>query len=252
MFRFQSSIVRTISLALFALVLVSARNNCFAQETFKIHSSSTVYDLSVKMNKCDEEEKKFNPTLCRGPGQVSIFRKGSTSPFQILNLKQLEVDKEQIAYNSEIDKSERKLYDDEYSFVFGDFNFDASEDLAVCNGRNGGYGAPSYNVYLFNKGTKKFVENVRFSKLAQGAYLGLFFIEAKKRQLVAYSKSGCCYHETDVFKVINNRPVLVEKIIEEASGGDATGYVVTVTTRKLVNGKWVKRRTKEKVKEEAP
>jgi hypothetical protein len=244
-------IVRAISLALFAL-LVSARSNCFAQETFKIESSSAVYDVSVKIEKCDEQRRRFNPPICSGPGQVGIYLKGSAFPFQILNFNNLEVDKDQIAYNGKIAKSPRKLYDDEYSLIFDDFNFDGSEDLAVCTGRDGGYRAPSYNVYLFNKVSKKFVENVRLSKLTQEVYLGLFFIEPKKKQLVAHSKSGCCHHETEVYKIIHNRPVLVEKIIEDASGGDATGYVVTVTTRKLVNGKWLQRVKKEKVKEEAP
>ncbi len=244
-------IVRAISLALFAL-LVSAKSNCFAQETFQVQTSSTVYDVNVKIDKCDEKDKRYNPSICSGPGQVNIYRKGSALPFQVLNFNNLEVDKEQIAYDSKIAKRERKLYDDEYSFIFDDFNFDGSEDLAVCTGRDGGYGAPSYKVYLFNKVSKKFVENVRLSKLTQEVYLGLFSIEPKKRQLVAYSKSGCCYHETEVYKLIHNKPVMVEKIIEETSGGDDTGYIVKVTTRKLVNGRWLKRVRKEKVREEKP
>lgn len=245
-------IVRAISFALFALFLFPAENNCFAQQTFEIKSGSAVYDIEVKIDRCDEERKRFDPSDCTGPGQVNIYRKSSAVPFQVLKLKNIEVHKDQLAYNSEIDKSVRKLYDDEYSFVFGDFNFDANEDLAVCNGRNGGYGGPSYSVYLYNVKTKKFVLNVRLSKLTEGAYLGLFFVESKKRQLVAYSKSGCCYHETDVYRVVRNQPVLVEKVIEEASGDDATGYVVVITTRKLVNGKWIKRVRKKKFKEETP
>jgi len=239
------SLIRRFSLPLFAVFLVSAESNSFAQETFKINSSSAVYDIVIDIDRCDEEQKRFN--LCIGPGRVSIYRKGSAVPFQILSLKNLEVNKDQLAYNPEIDKNIRKLYDDEYSLIFGDFNFDANEDLAVCNGRNGGYGGPSYNVYLYNAKSKKFIENVRLSKLTEG-YLGLFFVDSKKRQLLAYSKSGCCYHETEVYKVIHNKPVLAEKIIEEASGDDATGYVVKVTTRKLLNGKWVKRVTRKRVR----
>ena len=237
------------SIVLFALFLVSTGNNSFAQETFRISSSSAVYDLVVEIDRCDEEQKPFN--VCIGPGRVSIYRKGTAFPFQVFSLKNINVHKDQLAYNPEIDKNTRKLYDDEYSFIFGDFNFDAKEDLAVCNGRNGGYGAPSYNVYLYNGTSKKFVENVSLSKLTEG-YLGLFFVDSKKRQLVAYSKSGCCYHETELYKVIRNKPVLVEKIIEEASGDDALGYVVIVTTRKLVNGKWAKRVSKKKIKGETP
>jgi len=245
-------IVRALSLSLFALFLFPAHNNCFAQQTFEIKSRSAAYDIKVKIDRCDEERMTVDPAVCTGPGQMSIYHKNSLTPFQLLTLKNIEVHKDQLAYNSVIDKSERKLYDDEYSFVFGDFNFDANEDLAVCNGRNGGYGGPSYSVYLYNGKSEKLVQSVRLSKLTEGAYLGLFFVEPKKRQLVAYSKSGCCYHETEVYKVVRNQPVLVEKVIEEASGGDDSGSVVVVTTRKLVNGKWVKRVTKKKLKAETP
>ena len=234
---------------LFALFLVFTGNNSFAQETFKIGSSSAVYDIVVTIDRCDEEQKSLN--LCIGPGRVSIYRKGMAFPFQVLSLKNINVNKDQLAYNPEIDRTTRKLYDDEYSFIFGDFNFDGKEDLAICNGRNGGYGAPSYNVYLYNGTSSKFVENVSLSKLTEG-YLGLFFVDSRKRQLLAYSKSGCCHHETEVYKVLRNKPVLVEKIIEEASGDDARGYVVVLTTRKLVNGTWVKRVSKKKIKAATP
>lgn len=241
-----------ISIALSALLFISAGENCFAQQTFEIKSSSAAYNIEVKIDKCDEERKRMSPSVCEGSGRVGIYRKGSTVPFQVLNFKNLEVNEDQLAYNGEIDKHERKLYDDEYSFVFGDFNFDRNEDLAICTGRNGGYGAPSYSVYVYNVKSKQFVENLRLSKLAEGGYLGLFFIEPKKRQLVAHSKSGCCYHETEVYKVASNKPVLVERVIEEASGSDDAGYVVRITTRRLVKGKWVKRVRKKKVAPEAP
>ena len=240
-------IVRRISVVLFALFLVSIGNNSFAQETFNINSSSSVYDIVVEIDQCDEEQKRIN--LCIGPGRVSIYRKGTAFPFQVLSLKNINVDNVQLAYNPKIDKSPRKLYDDEYSFIFGDFNFDANEDLAVCTGRDGGYGAPSYSVYLYNAKSKRFIENVSLSKLTEG-YLGLLFVDPKKRQLVAYTKSGCCHHETEIYKIIRNKPVLAEKIIEELSGED--GYDFIVTTRKLVNGKWVKRVRKIKSKAETP
>ena len=222
--------VRAIFLGLVSLCWVPANNECFSQEIFSIKDRSTAYDVDISMDKCDEQERKFNPSLCAGPGRVSIYSKGSTVPFQILKLTNLEIYKERIAYNSKIDKSPRELYGEEYSVIFGDFNFDASEDLAICNGRNGGYGALSYNVYLFNKKSGKLVEHVSFSRLTEGA-LGLFFLESKKRQLIAYSKSGCCYHETDVYKVVHNKPVLVEKTTETASPNDAAGYVVVIRTR---------------------
>src|ERR1044071_7234578 len=121
-------VVRAILLSLISLCWVHANNKCFSQQTFNIKDRSTAYDVDISIDKCDEKERKFNPSVCAGPGRVSIYRKGSTVPFQILNLKYLEIYKEQLAYNRKIDKSARELYDDWYSVFFGDFNFDASED----------------------------------------------------------------------------------------------------------------------------
>ena len=53
----------------------------------------------------------------------------------------------------------------------------------------------------------------------------------KNRQLVALCKSGCCYHETKKYQALNNRPVLVEKGMD-----DATGDMRVVTTKKLIKG----------------
>ena len=155
--------MNTILLSISLLLL--AEQVSLAQETFKIENASKNYNLVVKVAACGGKEQFNMPNMCGGAGQVSIYRKNAVSPFQVLNLKNIEVDKEQIAFNPEIDKRARKLYDDEYSFIFGDFNFDGKEDLAVCNGRNGGYGAPSYNVYLYNSNLNRFFENKKLSEL---------------------------------------------------------------------------------------
>jgi hypothetical protein len=74
-----------------------------------------------------------------------------------LSLPNIYIYRDQTAYA--IGQKSRELYDNEYSFIFGDFNFDGQEDLAICNGKNGGYEAPSYDVYLYNVGLSKFVRN---------------------------------------------------------------------------------------------
>jgi hypothetical protein len=154
-----------------------------------------------------------------------------------------------MTYDPEVAKGPRKLYDDEYSFIFDDFNFDGLKDLAICNGRNGGYGAPSYSVYLFNGRTNRFVESKRLSKLTEEVYLGLFFADAKRKLLVAYWKSGCCFHQTEKYRVVADRPVPVEKITEAV---DDSGDFMIVTTSRLVNGAWVKKVRKEKILEKEP
>ena len=237
----------TLLLLLLAAPLLTA-DAARAEETLRVENASKKYELEVRVEGCGGPER-LDDNNCDGPARVQIYRKGSKSPFQVLCLPSVWVNREQFAYSPKTAGKQRALYDDEYSVVFDDFNFDGLEDLAVCNGRNGGYGAPSYNVYLFSKSAGKFVENRKLSDLAGEGYLGLFFPDPKRRTLTALSKSGCCYHETDVYKVVGDRPVLVEKTIEDATVGG--GYVM-VTTRKRVGRRWVVRKKREKMELDTP
>lgn len=216
------------------VVLLLAAKMVPGKETFRIQNASKEYDLTVEIEKCDEAEQRIMPNTCNGPGRISLYRKRAKTPFQVLNLRSVEVYGDQVAYNQKVNKKPGKPYDDEYSFIFSDFNFDGKEDLAVCNGRGGGYGSPSYNVYLYNSTAQKFIENKRMSQLTEGA-LGLFLVDQRKKQLVSFSKSGCCYHEAEKYRVVKDQPILVEKIVE-----DATGDLLVITTSRLINGKWTK------------
>ena len=226
-----------------ALLLLLAAHVSSAQETLKVRKALRGYEMTVRLSSCGDDEDK-----CSGPALIRIFRKGEAAAFQSLRLPSVEIYRETVEHNDETSPNRRGLYAEEYSFVGDDFNFDGLEDFAVCNGREGGYGGPSYNVFLFDRKSGRFVESRALSRLTEGGYLGLFFPEPKKRRLRAHSKSGCCYHETDYFAVVGNRPVLVEKVIEDATswGGAPEGFVL-VTTKKRVKGRWVVTRKKEKL-----
>jgi hypothetical protein len=233
-------------LALFTLFLSAFAPASFAQgEEFRSERASRKYDLAVRVEECGGAEQNDDPATCSGPARVSFYLKGARSPFQTLRLPNVEIYRETLAHNPQTSEKPRGLYAEEYGFVFDDFNFDGAEDVAICNGRNSGYGGPSYSVFLFDAKSRRFVENRRLSGLAEGAYLGLFFPDKKRKQLVAYSKSGCCYHETDKFKVVNNRPVLVEKVTEQATGRDDGAFDVVTTTRRRVGRRWVTRVKRE-------
>ncbi len=218
-----------------------------AQETLRIPGVSKRYDLTVQMQGHYKKERIGTDTTCTGAAKVRLFRKGAKSPFQVLKLDAIEIHSDQTAYDPKTNKNLRKLYDDEYSVIFDDFNFDGQDDLAICNGRNGGYGGPSYEVYLYNPGRGRFVRSAGLSRLARGVYLGLFFPDAGRKQLVAFWKSGCCFHQTEKYRVVNNRPVLAEEITE-----DATGALMITTTRRRIKGRWVKWIAKEKIVEDEP
>lgn len=236
-----------------ALALLLAADTARAEETLRIRNASTKYELEVRVAGCGGAERLNDDNNCDGPARVSLYRKGAKLPFQTLRLRNLQLYRDTAAYSPETSAKRRGIYAEEYTFVFEDFDFDGEADLAICNGREGGYGGPSYNVYLFDWKSKRFVENPRLSKLTESPYLGLFFPDPKKRRLSVYSKSGCCYHETEVYSLVRRRPVLVEKMTEEATGTDNENEIlVTTTTRKRVGGRWVSKTKREKVKRENP
>lgn len=239
-------------LLLLAATLLTA-NAARAEETLKVEKASKKYELEVRVAGCGGAERLDDENNCDGPARVQIFRKGTKSPLQVLRLPNLQLYKDTAAYSPETSAKPRGIYAEEYTFVFEDFDFDGEEDLAVCNGRDGGYGGPSYNVYLFDRRRKQFVENRRLSELTEAPYLGLFFPDPKKKRFSVYSKSGCCYHETEVYGFVRGRPVLVEKMIEEATGTDSEDeMLVTTTTKKRVGRRWVVKTKREKVKRENP
>ena len=242
----RSKTLRRIVLSV-ALTLAAHVAAVAAVESFDIRDASRAYDLRVSVEACGGEKQNNDQNTCSGKASIRIYRKGAKAPFQTLSLPNIEIYRDTLAHNPETSAKPRGLYAEEYGFIFDDFDFDGSEDLAVCNGRESGYGGPSYTVFLFNRRSNKFAENRKMSELAAGVNLGLFFVDAKKKQLVAYSKSGCCYHETDKYKVVGGSPVLVEKIVEDATGG--TGFVV-ITTKRRVGVRWITRVRKEKMNEE--
>lgn len=237
------------------LLALAAGQTARAQEQVKSGEASAKYDVAVQPGECGASNRGGDVDAGEDavPARVRIYRKGSKSPFQVLCMPSVWVNSEQFAYSPKTASKQRVLYDDEFSVVFDDFNFDGLEDLAVCNGRNGGYGGPSYTVFLFERRAGRFAESRALSRLNEGVYLGLFFPDPKRKTLTALSKSGCCYHETEVYKVAGDRPVLVEKVIEDAtlSSGAPEGYLV-VTTRKRVGRRWVVTKKREKLERDTP
>ena len=118
---------------------------------------------------------------------------------------------------------------------FGDFNFDGSDDVAICDGSNGGYGMPSYRVYLYSKTKMRFVYSRSFTRMNYGG-LGMFETDKKKHRHYVFTKSGCCWHQTQGFDVFRGRPRKIYELTESAMYGD--GSEVEVTTSKLIRGSW--------------
>jgi hypothetical protein len=214
----------------------------YAQKTLSLRESSRVYDMTVQVSRCGEDKDNLN--RCE-KASISFYRKGAEPPFQVLDLPGIEINMGRLVYNPQIDRKPRISTEDEYSFVFDDFNFDGKEDFAVRNGRGGGYSGPSYSVFLYNDIRKLFVKSRHLSELTLAPYLGLFLVDPEKQYLTAFTKSGCCFQETKVFRSSLNFLGLIEETTEEV---DMVEGVTTITTRKKVNARWVKDVRREKTK----
>jgi len=197
-----------------------------AQERFDIKDASRDYDVRVEVAKCAGD-------ICDGKVTFTLFKKSKSKPFQIFTLADTS-----FLLDSKKSPPANKtlLYDEQSALNFGDFNFDGMQDLALCDGKRGGYGMPSYQVYLFSQTANKFIFSPSLSKLVHGVNLGMFEVDAKRRVLTTYSKSGCCFHETDEFSVVNDHPRKILEITEDASIPDEKR--VKVITKRLVNGRW--------------
>ena len=134
-----------------------------------------------------------------------------------------------------------ELYGEQSPLIFDDFNFDGTEDLAIRNGNYGSYGGPVYDIYVFNQSKNKFVLSQELSVLTQ-ENLGMFELDKKRKRIITFNKSGCCYHIRSEYQVVPRKGLLlVREFIEDATSPQ--GDQVEVTDRNLVNGRW-----KEKTK----
>lgn len=196
----------------------------FGQQKFEMKNASKIYDVRMEVERCEDD-------TCDGKLTVELFKKSAAKPFQVINLDGTEFNTDEVKL-----VGGKRMYDYQSVVFFEDYNFDGAADLAIRDGNNSGYGGPSYQIYLFAPRSKKFVHSQPFTDLGQGEYLGMFQIDRKRKILRASSKSGCCLHRTDEFRVVNNRPKKIFEELEDATIADEKR--VRITTKRLVNGRW--------------
>lgn len=196
-----------------------------------IHSASKQWDFVLSVASCTADSSY--PT-CEGPGTLDIFTKDSGKLVQRLDAKNIfiELDKQGKATTNLVE-----MYGDNNSgLVVDDINFDGVDDIALRTGNEGAYGGPSYTIYLYQPQSKTFVENTALTQLAS-ENLGLFDVDPKNQTLATFTKSGCCWHQSSIWKIDQNKPVLIEEVTEEADIS-ADRPTLLITTRKWVNGEW--------------
>jgi len=198
----------------------------FAQIKFEVKNASKLYDVLIEVEKCEDK-------ICEGKVTYTLFKKNSKQAFQAFKLDDTDF---MLGDNDKPSVNVTRLYDEQSAVSFSDYNFDGIEDLSLCDGSNGGYGMPSYQIYLFSLRAKKFIHNEPFTELSQEGRLGMFEADAKRKRLRTFSKSGCCLHVTEEFAVVNNQPKKVLEVVEDATIADEKR--VKITTKRLVNGHW--------------
>ena len=205
--------------------------SAFAQKTFDIKDASKYFDIKVKVETCDG-------TTCTGKGTYSFYKKGGTTPYQVISLPETSVhlDDEGVVVNGVLP------YGKQSAVVIEDYNFDGMEDVSLSTGDNGGYGSTSYNIYLSSRAAGKFVYNAAFTKALIS--LGNIEIDKTKKTFSTFNKSGCCWHITERYDVVAGKPRKIYEKVEDATIPDETK--VKVTTKTLVNGKWKTKVTYEK------
>ncbi|WP_145860247.1 XAC2610-related protein [Pedobacter suwonensis] len=193
-----------------------------AQFKFLANNSSDQYKAKIFVEKCEGN-------ACSGKATIIIYEKVTDRETDIFHSEDLDFGL--IAtQNAKLGWLELGKY--QTPLIFGDFNFDGLEDLAIRNGSNGAYGSPSYDVYLSSK-ENKFLKSEELTKLAS-ENLGMFDFDKKRKQIATHQKDGCCFDKTVNYK-FNAKNILYEdsSVIEDSSIAD----IVTVITQKNVDGK---------------
>lgn len=208
-----------------------------AQIKFEVNNGSAIYNASIESVTCEKG-------TCSGAGTIILTRKQGKAFTQTLTSDDL------YFYLDSTQKPTVNIiqfYNEQSPLIFEDFNFDGNEDVAIRNGNNSNYGGPSYDVYVFNITKNKFVLSEALTELATNN-LGMFQTDQKRKRLTTFAKSGCCWHITTEYAIIPGKGLQKTYELEE-DAMNTNGEFVIVTTRKLVNNKWVKKSKKYKLSE---
>ncbi|RQO66960.1 hypothetical protein DBR44_16800 [Aquitalea sp. FJL05] len=194
----------------------------------RIDNAAPAYRFDISLLNWGERD-----WAAEGPALINIIDKRSQR-----QLQQLRLDNVYMAHGDDGKPlvNSARLYDLQGVINVADFNFDGHADFAVQNGNDGPYGGPTYSVYLYDSTSTQFVLSDELSTLTAET-LGMFQVDAKRKRLSTFAKSGCCYHETTHYQFdARHRLQAVERLIEDAQ--DPAGKQVRVTRETLVNGRW--------------
>lgn len=141
-----------------------------------------------------------------------VFRPGAVSVFATQGGKRLiHVESDELAFEVRSGAASPNIkqlpYGEQSVLIFDDFNFDGRKDLAIMDGQHSCYHLPSFQIFLATE--HGFTKSAAFTELAQN-FCGMFSVEVADKTLSTMTKSGCCWHQFNTYKVVGNRPVLIK------------------------------------------
>lgn len=205
------------------------------QHIFEIRNASHIYDftLIVRLQE-DAEQSPSGQDALQGRGTLIVRRKQQADELQRIELEDvfvaLSTDRKTPLVNT------APLYDYQGALQTDDFNFDGKEDFAIQTGNKGPYGQPSYDVFLFQTNRNRFRHNDALTNLVHEESLGFFQVDTKEKRLIAFTKSGCCYHAKTEYAVIHDAPVPVRRSYEDCARDRRFCYEAH---QRMVRGRWV-------------
>ncbi len=131
--------------------------------------------------------------------------------------------------------SGNELHGEESPVIFDDFDFDGNDDAAIRNGSKSPRGLPSYDIYLYDSASKKFIIHTELTAAA-GTNTGLFDLDKTKNCIVTFSIEGCCWNILRKYSVDPKKKLV--KVYEKEEDWRKTKDKYIVTERKLINGVW--------------
>lgn len=193
--------------------------------TFTVVHGSARYSATLTVASCADGH-------CEGAGTIKLYTKQAKQFVQTFTSPDLSFYLDAPGRQPTVNTVE--LYGEQSPLIFGDFNFDGTEDLAIRNGNHSSYDGPSYDVYVYASRARRFIRSAELTALASDN-LGMFQVDKARRRLITFQKDGCCWHLTTEYAVVPGHGLREVMTLEEDARG---GENVTVRTRRNTNGRW--------------
>ncbi|WP_067141706.1 XAC2610-related protein [Oceanivirga salmonicida] len=180
----------------------------FSKTITKTQNYSDKYTISVTAN-IDENEK--SDKIYSEAVILLIDKKTKKTIAKINSEIPIDIKNKDINLNSSLPNNIIN-YDFEAIIIHEDFNFDGKKDFAILNDGSSCYGGPAYSIYIETKKGLKY--SSEFTNLIAET-CGMFKVDYENKKIYAFSKSGAATHYYYTFKVVGDKPILMESVTEQ-------------------------------------